>query len=102
MDRAIEAIGSTCPPFSDQNSFLPKRNVMVLMGFTMTTPRFPLPRSAPPLGASFEPEDPGEVNEAEYWETIRWAWAAVTESAEACVLAVASAMIRQKAAMNER
>jgi hypothetical protein len=66
MDKAIEAIGSTCPPESDQNSFLPRRNVMVLMGFTTTTPRLPLPMSGPPLGASFEQQDPGEENEAEY------------------------------------
>src|SRR5580693_2485296 len=102
MDKAIEAIGSTCPPESDQNSFLPRRNVMVLMGFTTTTPRFPLPMSGPPLGASFEQQDPGEVNEGEYWETMRCAWADVIESAEARVLAVTNATIRHKAANRPR
>src|SRR5579863_10593788 len=97
MDRAIEAIGSTCPPENDQNSFLPKRNVMVLMGLTTTTPRLPLPISAPPLGASLEQQDPGVVIEGEYWETIRCAWADVMESAEARVLAVTSATSRHSA-----
>src|SRR5580698_4232407 len=101
MDKDIEAIGSTSPPFSDQNSFLPRRNVMVLIGFTTTTPRLPLPISGP-LGAYAEQHDAGEVNEPEYWETIRCAWADVTESAEARVLAVTSATTRHGTAINLR
>lgn len=66
IDKAIEAIGSTCPAESGQNSFFPKRNVMVLTGFTTTTPRLPLPISTPPLGTSFEQQDPGVVIEGEY------------------------------------
>jgi hypothetical protein len=58
--------------------------------------------SGPPLGASFEQHDPGEVNEGEYWEAMRCAWADVMESAEARVLAVTNATIRHKAANRPR
>jgi hypothetical protein len=70
---------------------------MVLMGFTTTTPRLPLPMSGP-LATSSVQQDAGEVNELEYWEAMRCAWVDVMESAEACVLAVTNATSRHRAA----
>ena len=73
---------------------------MVLTGFTTTTPRLPLPKRGP-LGASSEQQDAGEENEAEYWETMRCAWADVMESAEAR-LTETSAARRHRIATNAR
>jgi hypothetical protein len=58
--------------------------------------------SGPPLGASEEQQDPGEENEGEYWETMRCAWADVMESAEARVLSVVIATIRNRVANRPR
>ena len=46
--------------------------------------------------------DDGEVNEAEYWETIRCACVDVTSSAEASLLAEANAATTDRTAINER